>query len=76
MKKITASEGKYLTQKELENENARIFAISLYLADNDNEDNWREATQEEYYNYQRKCDEETEALLHSTPNAEDIEEEA
>lgn len=76
MKKITASEGKYLTQKELENENARIFAISLYLADNDNEDNWREATQEEYYNYQRKCDEEMEALLHSSPNAEDIEEEA
>lgn len=75
MKKITASEGKYLTQKELENENARIFAISLYLADNDSEDNWREATQEEYYNYQRKCDEEMEALLHSTPGAEDIEEE-
>lgn len=63
MKKITASEGKYLTQKNLENENARVFTISLYLASNDSEDNWREATQEEYYNWQRKREEDMEILL-------------
>lgn len=66
MKKITASEGKYLTQKNLENENARVFTISLYLASNDSEDNWREATQEEYYNWQRKREEDMEALLNSS----------
>lgn len=44
MKKITASEGKYFTQKNIENEDGRTFAITLYLADNDSEDNWREAT--------------------------------
>lgn len=54
MKKITASEGKYLTQKELKNEDARTFSVSLYLADNDSEDNWIEATQEEYYEWQKK----------------------
>lgn len=75
MKKITASEGKYLTQKTLENENTRVFVISVYLADIDAEENWREATQEEYYNYQRKRDEEMDALLHSDVAAEDIEEE-
>lgn len=66
MKKITASEGKYLTQKNLENENARVFTISLFLASNDSEDNWREATQEEYYNWQRKRDEDMAALLDSS----------
>lgn len=54
MKKITASEGKYFTQKNIENEDARAYAITLYLADNDSEDNWREATQEEYYEWQKK----------------------
>ena len=54
MKKITASEGKYFTQKNIENEGARTYAITLYLADNDSEDNWREATQEEYYEWQKK----------------------
>lgn len=54
MKKITASEGKYFTQKNIENEGARTYAITLYLADNDSEDNWREATQEEYYDWQKK----------------------
>lgn len=57
MKKISASEGHYLTQKNLENEGGRTFAISLYLADNDSPDNWREATQEEYYEWQKKQDE-------------------
>ena len=47
----------YLTQKNVENESARTFAVSLYLADNDSEDNWREATQEEYYLWQKKQDE-------------------
>lgn len=54
MKKITASEGMYLTQKNIENEGGRTFAITLYLADNDSPDNWREATQEEYYAWQKK----------------------
>lgn len=54
MKKITASEGKYFTQKNIENEGARTYAITLYLADNDSEDNWREATREEYYEWQKK----------------------
>ena len=57
MKKISASEGHYLTQKNLENEGGRTFAISLYLADNDSPDNWREATQEEYYEWQKNQDE-------------------
>lgn len=61
MKKIKASEGKYLTQKTLENESGRIFALTLYLADNDSEDNWREATQEEYYEWQQKMEAEVEA---------------
>ena len=54
MKKITAPEGKYFTQKNIENESGRAFAITLYLADNDSADNWREATQEEYYAWQKK----------------------
>lgn len=57
MRKITASEGKYFTQKSIENENGRTFAITLYLADNDSADNWREATQEEYYEWQKKQEE-------------------
>lgn len=57
MRKIKASEGMYLTQKNVENESARTFAVSLYLADNDSEDNWREATQKEYYQWQKKQDE-------------------
>lgn len=57
MEKITASEGKYLTQKSLNDESTRVFSISIYLADNDSADNWREATQEEYYNWQRKQEE-------------------
>lgn len=61
MKKIKASEGKYLTQKNLESEGGRIFALSLYLADNDSEDNWREATQEEYYEWQQEREKEVEA---------------
>ena len=52
MKKIKASEGMYLTQKTLENEGGRVFALSLYLADNDSQDNWKEATPEEYYEWQ------------------------
>lgn len=57
MRKIKASEGMYLTQKNIENEGARTYAVSLYLADNDSADNWREATQEEYYDWQKKQDE-------------------
>lgn len=54
MRKITASEGKCFTQKNIENEGGRTFAITLYLADNDSPDNWREATLEEYYAWQKK----------------------
>lgn len=57
MRKITASEGKYFTQKNIENESGRVFATTLYLADNDSADNWREATQEEYYVWQKKMEE-------------------
>lgn len=64
MKQIKASEGKYLTQKTIENEGARVFAISLFLADNDNEANWREATQEEYYQWQKQQEEINEQALH------------
>ena len=63
MEKLTAKEGVYLTQKNLENENGREFAISLYLADNDSADNWRDATQQEYYEYQRKQDKFVEDLI-------------
>lgn len=66
MKKITASEGKYFTQKNIENEGARTYAITLYLADNDSEDNWREATQEEYYEWQKKQEQSFEE--HSLPD--------
>lgn len=55
----------YLTQKNLENENGRVFAISLYLADNDSADNWRDATQQEYYEWQRKQDKFVEDLMAS-----------
>lgn len=65
MEKLTAKEGMYLTQKNLENENGRVFAISLYLADNDSADNWRDATQQEYYEYQRKQDKFVEDLMAS-----------
>lgn len=65
MEKLTAKEGMYLTQKNIENENGRVFAISLYLADNDSADNWRDATQQEYYEYQRKQDKFVEDLMAS-----------
>lgn len=65
MKKIKASEGMYLTQKEIENESARVFAVSLFLADNDSADNWREATMEEYYKWQQEQDAKLEAQMNS-----------
>lgn len=69
MEKITAKEGMYLTQKEIENEGARVFVVSLFLADNDSADNWRNATQQEYYDWQKKQDEAMERMLEeqSTP---------
>lgn len=63
MEKIKASEGMYLTQKEIENEDARVFAVSLFLADNDSADNWREATMEEYYKWQQEQDAKLEAQM-------------
>lgn len=63
MEKIKASEGMYLTQKEIENESARVFALSLFLADNDSADNWREATMEEYYKWQQEQDAKLEAQM-------------
>lgn len=68
MEKIKASEGMYLTQKSVENEGARVFAISLYLADNDSRENWREATKEEYYEWQRKQDSEVEEQMNTASN--------
>lgn len=62
----------YLTQKNIENEGGRTFALSLYLADNDSEDNWREATQEEYYEWQRKMEEQAEAALSSDHGGEAV----
>lgn len=73
MEKITAKEGMYLTQKNLENENGRVFAISLYLADNDSADNWRDATQQEYYEWQRGQDKFVEDLMASDVEPEQIE---
>ena len=63
MEKIKASEGMYLTQKEIENESARVFSVSLFLADNDSADNWREATMEEYYRWQQEQDAKLEAQM-------------
>lgn len=63
MEKIKASEGMYLTQKEIENESARVFAVSLFLADNDSADNWREVTMEEYYKWQQEQDAKLEAQM-------------
>lgn len=73
MEKITAKEGMYLTQKNLENENGRVFAITLYLADNDSADNWRDATQQEYYEWQRGQDKFVEDLIASDVEPEQIE---
>lgn len=63
MEKIKASEGMYLTQKEIENEGARVFVVSLFLANNDSADNWREATMEEYYRWQQEQDAKLEAQM-------------
>lgn len=68
MEKIKASEGMYLTQKEIENEGARVFAVSLFLADNDSADNWREATMEEYYKWQQEQDAKIEAQMANVKN--------
>ena len=68
MEKIKASEGMYLTQKEIENEGARVFAVSLFLADNDSADNWREATMEEYYKWQQEQDAKLEAQMANVKN--------
>lgn len=73
MEKLTAKEGMYLTQKNIENEKGRVFAISLYLADNDSADNWRDATQQEYYEYQRKQDKFVEDLMAVDAEPEKIE---
>lgn len=69
MEKIKASEGMYLTQKEIENEDARVFAVSLFLADNDSADNWREATMEEYYKWQQDQDAKLEAQMNNIGKA-------
>ena len=69
MEKIKASEGMYLTQKEIENEGARVFVVSLFLADNDSADNWREATMEEYYKWQQEQDAKLEAQMNSVGKA-------
>lgn len=63
METIKASNGMYLTQREIENEDSRVFAIALNLAVNDSPDNWREATQEEYYQWQLAQQEQLEKSL-------------
>lgn len=68
MEKIKASEGMYLTQKEIENEGARVFVVSLFLADNDSTDNWREATMEEYYKWQQEQDAKLEEQMTNVEN--------
>lgn len=72
MEKIKASEGMYLTQKNLENEGGRVFALSLYLAENDSAENWREATQEEYYEWQKRQEEAAETALNSAREGEAV----
>ena len=59
----------YLTQKEIENEDARVFVVSLFLADNDSADNWREATMEEYYKWQQEQDAKLEAQMNNIGKA-------
>lgn len=68
MEKIKASEGMYLTQKEITNEGARVFVVSLFLADNDSADNWREATMEEYYKWQQEQDAKLEEQMTNVEN--------
>ena len=68
MEKIKASEGMYLTQKEIENESARVSVVSLFLADNDSADNWREATMEEYYKWQQEQDAKLEEQMTNVEN--------
>lgn len=69
MKTIKAKEGMYLTQKNLENEGGRVFATSLYLADNDSEDNWRDATMQERYDWETRMESEMEEKLGNKDNA-------
>ena len=68
MEKIKASEGMYLTQKEITNEGSRVFVVSLFLADNDSADNWREATMEEYYKWQQEQDAKLEEQMTNVEN--------
>ena len=68
MEKIKASEGMYLTQKEITNEGARVFVVSLFLADNDSADNWREATMEECYKWQQEQDAKLEEQMTNVKN--------
>ena len=50
LKKLTASDGMYLTQvNEVEN---RVFAKSIYLGKGESVENWREATAEEKEAYE------------------------
>ncbi len=50
--KLIAPEGKYYTQKELKDGEAPIFARSIFLGHNDNEYNWRLASQDEKDNFE------------------------
>jgi hypothetical protein len=47
LRKITASEGMVLT-------NGEAYSKEVYLGCNDNPDNWREITEEEYIEIQKK----------------------
>ena len=61
LRKLTASEGMYLTQN-FETEE-RTYTEYLYLAENEIVENWREATQEEKENYEKELDEKIKASL-------------
>lgn len=47
MKKIIAKEGYWITQKNVANENERLYSKEVWLADNDSAENWRVATDDE-----------------------------
>ena len=55
--RIHASEGKWLTQANDVNDNERIYCHEAVLGASDSPENWREATQEEYEEWQFRAEE-------------------
>lgn len=52
LRKLTASEGMYLTQVSEVSE--RVFSDCVYLGQGESVENWREATEEEKLEYEEK----------------------